>query len=209
MRTTGSRGGVHYLQYSFAPRLFIFNAFLQSLIGLHDFGQLADDDRAREALRRRRARGAPGDPALSDVGDWSLYNYAGHESTATTTSCCASSSRACARAGSAALLQLRQRYRGYQTDPPGSTDGSEPRRGGPDAIRFNVSKLSAVEVKVTKPNGKLVFNRLATFRRGAGSFTGAALGRACTRERRAKELRTGLGNRTAAAGDRSEPDPEA
>ena len=28
--TTGPGGGVHYLQYSFAPRLFIFNAFLQS-----------------------------------------------------------------------------------------------------------------------------------------------------------------------------------
>ena len=27
----------HYLQYSFAPRLYIFNAFLQSLIGLYDF----------------------------------------------------------------------------------------------------------------------------------------------------------------------------
>ncbi len=33
------RGGVHYLQYSFAPRLYIFNAFLQALIGLHDFGR--------------------------------------------------------------------------------------------------------------------------------------------------------------------------
>jgi len=30
------RGGVAYLQYSFAPRLYIFNAFLQTLIGLYE-----------------------------------------------------------------------------------------------------------------------------------------------------------------------------
>ncbi|MEA2332596.1 MAG: hypothetical protein QOH58_2734, partial [Thermoleophilaceae bacterium] len=46
VRTTGFAGGVHYLQYSFAPRLYIFNAFLQSLIGLHDFGRMAADERA-------------------------------------------------------------------------------------------------------------------------------------------------------------------
>ena len=62
VRTTGFRGGVHYLQYSFAPRLYIFNAFLQSLIGLHDFAQ-AGRRRARAgALPRRRAGGARGDP---------------------------------------------------------------------------------------------------------------------------------------------------
>src|SRR5918996_487398 len=47
VRTTGPAGGVHYVQYSFAPRLYIFNAFLQSLLGLYDFSNLAADDRAR------------------------------------------------------------------------------------------------------------------------------------------------------------------
>ena len=79
VRTTGFRGGVHYLQYSFAPRLFIFNAFLQSLIGLHDFGQLADNDRARGLYRAAEPEARQEIP-YSDVGDWSLYNYAGHES---------------------------------------------------------------------------------------------------------------------------------
>ena len=59
VRTTGPTGGVHYLQYSFAPRLFIFNAFLQSLIGLHDFARLAPDEGAlatTQPSRRRHAR---------------------------------------------------------------------------------------------------------------------------------------------------------
>ena len=63
VRTTGPRGGVHYLQYSFAPRLFIFNAFLQSLIGLHDFGKLAGDERAHPAVPRGGAGGARGGAA--------------------------------------------------------------------------------------------------------------------------------------------------
>ena len=41
--TTGPLGGTHYLQYSFAPRLFIFNAFLQSVIGLYDYADITGD----------------------------------------------------------------------------------------------------------------------------------------------------------------------
>ena len=49
---------MHYLQYSFAPRLYIFNAFLQSLIGLYDFSNLAHDERARRSTSRPSPRRA-------------------------------------------------------------------------------------------------------------------------------------------------------
>ena len=42
---------MHYLQYSFAPRLYIFNAFMQAVIGLHDFGKLTGEARATELYR--------------------------------------------------------------------------------------------------------------------------------------------------------------
>ena len=72
----------------------------------------------------------------------------------------------------------------------------------PAAIRFNVSKLSAIEVKVTNPNGKLVFSRLATFRRGDGSFTWTPHGPGLfTVSVAAKELRTGLGKRDRDGGE--------
>ena len=45
VRTTGFRGGTHYLQYSFAPSTYIFNAFTQSLIGLYDYWKLTGDAR--------------------------------------------------------------------------------------------------------------------------------------------------------------------
>ena len=70
----------------------------------------------------------------------------------------------------------------------------------PLQIRFNVSKLSAVEVKVLKA-GKVVFTRLATFRRGDGSFAFTPHSGGTFRvQLAAKELRTGLGKRDRTSG---------
>ena len=65
-----------------------------------------------------------------------------------------------------------------------------------------MSKLSAVEVTVTNPDGKVAFSRLATFRRGDGSFTWTPRGPGVfTVSVAAKELRTGLGKRDRASGE--------
>jgi hypothetical protein len=204
VRTTGFRGGVHYLQYSFAPRLFIFNAFLQSLIGLHDFGQLADDDRARGLFRAAEPEARQEIP-YSDLGDWSLYNYAGHESNADYHELLREFLESmCTRRLGALYCDYAKRYRGYQVDPPELTwKGPDvATEDEPAAIRFNVSKLSAIEVKVTNPSGKLVFSRLATFRRGDGAFTWTPHGPGLfTVSVAAKELRTGLGKRDRDGGE--------
>jgi D-glucuronyl C5-epimerase C-terminus len=198
VRTTGPRGGVHYLQYSFAPRLFIFNAFLQSLIGLHDFSQLAGDDRARTLFRAAEPE-ARAEIPYSDVGDWSLYNYAGHESNSDYHELLREFLQSmCTRRLGAIYCQYARKYRGYQVDPPevtyqGPVTATE---DVPAALRFNVSKLSAIQVTVTRPDGRVVFDRLATFRRGDGSFTWTPRGPSTFTVRvAAKELRTGLGKR--------------
>ena len=80
VRTRGPMGGTTYLQYSFAPRLYIFNAFLQSLIGLYDYGRLNKDARAT-ALFQLAEPEARRQVALSNVGDWSRYSFRGREST--------------------------------------------------------------------------------------------------------------------------------
>ena len=109
---------MHYLQYSFAPRLFIFNAFLQSLIGLHDFGQLADDERARGLFRAAEPEARQEIP-LSDVGDWSLYNYAGHESNGDYHELLREFLESmCTRRLGPLYCDYARRYRGYQIDPP-------------------------------------------------------------------------------------------
>jgi hypothetical protein len=198
VRTTGPRGGVHYLQYSFAPRLYIFNAFLQSLIGLHDFDRAVGDPEARRLFEDAEPE-ARAEIPFSDVGDWSLYNYAGHESDHDYHELLREFLQSmCTRRLGQVYCQYARKYRGYQVDPPvvkyeGPAVANE---DTPVSLSFNVSKLSAVQVTVTRPDGRVVFDRLATFRRGNGSFTWTPRGPSTFTVRvAAKELRTGLGKR--------------
>jgi hypothetical protein len=201
VRTTGFAGGVHYLQYSFAPRLYIFNAFLQSLIGLHDFGRIADDERATKLFEEAEPEAREEIP-LSDVGDWSRYSYRGpeanHDYHELLREFLASM---CTRRLGELYCEYADRYRGYQVDPPELTymgpEVTTAKRLTP--IRFEVSKLSAVEAKVYRGE-KLVFSRLATFRRGTGAFAWRPRGPGVFTVRLgAKELRTGLGKKDRAA----------
>jgi hypothetical protein len=110
----------------------------------------------------------------------------------------------CTRRLGALYCDYAELYRGYQVDPPeliweGPATATEDE---PAAIRFNVSKLSAIEVKVTNPHGKVTFSRLATFRRGEGSFTWTPRGPGVfTVSVAAKELRTGLGKKDRDGGE--------
>ena len=198
VRTTGPAGGVHYLQYSFAPRLWIFNAFLQSLIGLNDFAKITGDQRAQRLYDEAEPEAREEVP-LSDVGDWSRYSYAGNESTAEYHELLREFLQSmCTRRLGAEYCDYARRYRGYQVDPPvltyrGDETGTV---DAPVALSFNVSKLSAVEVTVTRPDGRVVFSRLATFRRGNGAFAWTPRGPSLfTVTLAAKELRTGLGKK--------------
>jgi hypothetical protein len=198
VRTTGPRGGVHYLQYSFAPRLFIFNAFLQSLIGLYDFDRVVGDAQARGLFDAAEPEARQEVP-LSDVGDWSLYSYAGHESSRDYHELLRELLQSmCSRRLGPVYCEYARKYRGYQVDPPevtytGPVLATEDK---PISLSFNLSKLSAVQVTVTRPDGQVVFDRLATFRRGSGSFTWTPRGPSTFTVRvAAKELRTGLGKR--------------
>lgn len=203
IRTRGFRGGTHYLQYSFAPRLYIFNAFVQSLLGLHDFWKLTGDARALRLYNKAEPE-AEREIPYSDLGDWTLYNYRGHEANHDYHELLRELLQSmCIRRLGAIYCTYAKRYAGYQVDPP------ELVYTGPDTatknrymrVRFNVSKLSAVEVFVYKGR-KLAMRRLATFRRGNGSFlfrprsTGAF-----TVKLGAKELRTGFGKKDKATGE--------
>ena len=213
VRAVGATGGIAYLQYSFAPRLWIFNAFLQSLIGLYDYSTATGDERAMKLFEDAEPEARKEIP-LSDVGDWSLYNYAGHESSPDYHELLREFLQSmCSRRLGKLYCTYAKRYRGYQTDPPvlrlNVPELTE--KGDLTAIRFNVSKLSAVEVTVTKGNGKLALHRIATFRRGAGSFLWRPRSRGLyTVKLGAKELRTGRGLKDRGSTEiEVEPDPGA
>ena len=173
VRAVGPAGGIHYLQYSFAPRLWIFNAFLQSLIGLYDYSEITGDERARRLYDEAEPEAREELP-LTDVGDWSRYNYAGHESSRDYHELLREFLQSmCSRRLGEVYCTYARRYRGYQTDPP-VLELNVPElttKGDLTAIRFSVSKLSAVEVTITKGE-KVALHEIATFRRGAARSSG-------------------------------------
>jgi hypothetical protein len=212
VRAVGPAGGIHYLQYSFAPRLWIFNAFLQSLIGLYDYSEATGDVRARKLFDDAEPEAREEVP-LSDLGDWSRYNYAGHESSPDYHELLREFLQSmCSRRLGAIYCTYARRYRGYQTDPPVLTLNVPEltEKGDLTAIRFRISKLSAVEVTITKGE-KVALNKIATFSRGAGSFLWRPRSRGLYTVRLgAKELRTGQGLKDRGTAEiEVEPDPEA
>jgi hypothetical protein len=82
VRTRMGRGRVHYVIYSFAPRYYVLNAFIQALNGLFDVGSpsLGNSAKARQLFRlgdREARREVP----RFDTGHWSRYSLSGEIST--------------------------------------------------------------------------------------------------------------------------------
>ena len=201
--TTGPFTGTHYLQYSFAPRLFIFNAFLQSVIGLYDYAAITGNGAAQQLYARAEPEARLEVPA-SDTGDWSLYSFRGRESTREYHELLREfMAGLCNRVKAPEYCAAAGRYRDYMTDPAALvlTGPSTAVKGEETLVTFNVSKLSAVEITITI-EGRTSLNKVATFRRGNGSFAWKP-GSAGTYEVRlaAKELRTGQGLRTRTNGE--------
>jgi hypothetical protein len=202
VRTTGPFGGTHYLQYSFAPGLFIINAFLQSLIGLFDYSELTGDATARRLFDDGEPE-AREELVANDVGDWSTYSYRGAESTREYHELVREfAASMCSRLRAKAYCDTARNFLSYTTDPAelellGPLSAT---KGVPTSIRFSVSKLSAVQVTVTR-DGQVALDEVATFRRGTGAFewTPKAVGTYRIRVA-AKELRTGRGLRSSITG---------
>ena len=66
--------------YSYAPDLFIFNGFLQALVGLDDYRDATKDARGTTLFRAGHAHARWLVP-YSDTGSWSLYSLGGPPST--------------------------------------------------------------------------------------------------------------------------------
>jgi len=73
-------GGTHFLMYSYAPQLLIFNGFLQALIGLDDYRDRTGDPRGTTLFRAGHGNAIAILP-LADTGSWSRYSVGGPLST--------------------------------------------------------------------------------------------------------------------------------
>jgi hypothetical protein len=64
--------GIRFLQYTFASRVSIINAFLQTLIGLHVYATVSADPHAAQLFAAGNAEALAELPSF-DTGAWSLY----------------------------------------------------------------------------------------------------------------------------------------
>jgi hypothetical protein len=167
---TGS--GRHYLIYSFATGLRVLNGFLQSLVGLHDLADATGDSRARR-LFRDGDRAARREIPRYDTGAWSLYAAGGSESDLGYHRLVRDFlSSLCERTERGAYCAPARRFDRYLHERTrvgfGGVRGV--RAGGVASIRFTLSKLSCVTVRVRR-GGRLVHVRKLVMPRGLRSLT--------------------------------------
>ncbi|MBA3508922.1 MAG: hypothetical protein H0T19_02380 [Thermoleophilaceae bacterium] len=201
--TRGPLGGNHYLQYSFARRLFVINAFLQSVIGLYDYAEDTGDPTAARLWRQAEPE-ARAELPRHDTGDWSTYSYQGRESTREYYDLLLEfTAGLCHRLHTDVYCNTTRNFRDYISKPADLqlAGPATATRGEETQVRFSVSKRSAIQVVITL-DGKMSLNKTATFRRGQGSFTWKPGGTGTySVSLAAKELRTGMGLRTRDTGE--------
>jgi hypothetical protein len=169
-------GGNHYLGYSGNRRSIIFNMFVQSLNGLHDYAEIADDAAARE-LYVKGLTAADAELPRSDTGAWSLYQERGGESNLNYHKVLLDFLiELCKNHGvEGPYCGLATKYTGYLTAKPRVTGVSKKVKHGRLYVRFKLSKISTVTVRTA--DGR---SATATVGRGKRSFS--------VRKRRSKSV---------------------
>lgn len=156
----GVDGGDHFLMYSFAPSLRIFNGELQAVSGVGEVARLARDRTARRLFRRteppmRRM------VAAADTGAWSLYSAAGREATLSYHRLIAKFlGDMCERTERRTYCKAGRRFARYVREP--TRIGVAPLRQlharRATTVRFSISKVSTVKVRVFGRRG-LAYSR--------------------------------------------------
>ncbi len=168
--------GARYLQYSFAPRLDIINAFLQSLIGLYDYAQVGTDPLAARLFAAGDAEARAEVPHF-DTGAWSLYQPGVEDTLDYHELVTGFLDQLCSRTGAPAYCVTAQHFQAYLKTPPAlQLLTASVRAGNPAAIRFRLSKYSHVGIVVLR-GAQTVFLTSASFSYGTRAFSIPALKR--------------------------------
>ena len=167
VRIPAKRGwdGPHYLQYSFAPTLYILNGFTQSIVGLHDYAQLTGDRTAQELYatgQRELAREVP----QYDTGAWSLYSTGAVRREADVSYHELARDflvSMCDRTQAGVYCGTADRFTAYETEPPALDLAKQTLRGGrTGTLRLRLSKISAVTVVVRRGDSVVMSRALGT-----------------------------------------------
>jgi hypothetical protein len=174
-----TESGVRFLQYSFAPRDAILNAFLQTLIGLYDYAQASGSAEAQQLFTAGDAEARTEIPQ-SDTGAWSLYQPGQEDTLAYHVLVTGFLQQLCQRTQASAYCTTATRFQSYLTTPPAlALLTLRVRRGRPAMIRFALSKYSHVGIVVTR-GARTVFLTSASFPYGTDAFAVPAFTQAGT-----------------------------
>jgi hypothetical protein len=151
----GVDGGDHFLMYSFAPGLRIFNGEMQAVSGIGEMAALWGDLRAY-SLFQRGERGARSMVAAADTGAWSLYSFAGRESTLGYHRLVKEFlGDMCLRTRRRVYCDAHARFGRYELEPPRIAIAPLRRLHARRAttVRFSISKVSTVKVRLWGSKG--------------------------------------------------------
>jgi hypothetical protein len=157
VRTTGP----HFLLYSFAPGLRVFNAFFQAMNGIYDYAQSSGDQHAKDVFAGALPE-ARREAAQADTGAWSRYSVRGAESDLGYHKLVRDFLRGlCDRTQASVFCATADRFTGYLRE------GARVRlvRAGRGGVRVLLSKVSCVILRV---NGG--FAGVRVLPRGAGTL---------------------------------------
>ncbi|MEA2292757.1 MAG: hypothetical protein QOE86_396 [Solirubrobacteraceae bacterium] len=153
-------GGIHYLQYSFAPGLRILNGFIQSLVGLHDFAVNAADADAQTLFAEGDAAARVEVPTY-DTGAWSLYSRGTntHESDLNYHGVLRDFlASLCDRTGEPVYCDEVDRLNAYlKTSPVVSVVSKQLRGGRQGMLKFKLSKISRVTVRLRRGSTTVLY----------------------------------------------------
>jgi hypothetical protein len=163
-------GGAHYLQYSGLPKLQILNGFVQSLVGLFDFASLTGDTTAKILFEQGDLAARKEVPRF-DTGAWSLYSRGG----GTTESDLGYHTllrdflnSLCTRTAATEYCSAAQHFTNYLKLPPAlAVLPSNLRAGHAGRVRFRLSKISRVSVKLARGAQVVDARGLGTVGRGS------------------------------------------
>jgi len=168
--------GTRYLQYTFAPRTSIINAFLQTLIGLDTYAQVSGDPRAAALFSAGNTEAMAEVPSF-DTGAWSLYQPGSEDDLGYHQLVTGFLSQLCTLTGSPVYCTTAQHFTADLTTPPALAQLTlRGRAKHPTRLRFQLSKLARVAITITRGT-HTVFASSASFPYGTDSFAVPALSR--------------------------------
>jgi hypothetical protein len=166
--------GARYLQYTFAPGVFILNAFLQSLIGLFDFAQVSGNTQAAALFAAGDAEARAEVPGY-DTGAWSLYQPGLEDTLSYHLLVTGFLQQLCSRTQAPVYCTTAQRFTAYLKTPPVVTLLTHrARKGRQLTVGFQLSKVSRVGIVIVR-GAQTVFLTSAPFPYGRHSFTAPAM----------------------------------